>query len=96
MSSATVDDTHREQRADLELLAAELRPRGFKTVLVTRDGRLPGLEVVNGQRPGLSGRVYASADDYWWSTAEAIAPRDQPAEAAEAIARVLAVRAPGR
>lgn len=86
-------ESTRDEQADLERLAAELKPHGCRTVLVTRDGRLPALDVVNAQHPGLCGRVYASADHYWWSYAESIAPRHQPAAAAEAITRALAIRA---
>jgi hypothetical protein len=89
MPACSVDD---DARADLEKLAGVLGPRGCKTVLVTREGRLPALEVVNGEFPGLSGRVYATADHFWWSYAELIAPRDQVTTAARAIAVTLAVR----
>jgi hypothetical protein len=51
--------------ADLEKLADELGPRGCKTILTARDGRLPHLDVLNPQAPALDGRIYASADHYW-------------------------------
>jgi hypothetical protein len=77
------------EQDDLERLATALGPHGCKTILVTRDGRLPYLDVLNAQAPALSGRIYASADHYWWSTAEPIAPRDQIPAAAQAITRTL-------
>jgi hypothetical protein len=76
--------------AALEKLAAELGPLGCKTILVTGDGRLPRLDVLNPHAPALSGRIYAQADHYWWSHAERIASRDQVSTAAQAIARTLA------
>lgn len=85
-----------DEQADLERLAAELKPHGCRTVLVTGEGRLPSLEVLNSRVPGLSGRVYASADDFWWGHAERIAPRDCIPAAAQAIASFLAPRGPAR
>jgi hypothetical protein len=81
------------EKDDLEKLAAELSSHGLKTILTTRDGRLPHLDALNPQATALTGRIYASADRYWWSHTEPIALRDQPRAAAQAIARALA--APG-
>ena len=86
-------DTHAEQ-ADLEALADELSTRGYKTVLVTGDGRLPCLDVLNPQAPALTERIYAQADSFWWPWAQVIASRDQPAAAAEAINRALHLHGP--
>ena len=86
------DDTRHEQQTDLEKLAAELRPHGCKTILTASENRLPYLDVFNPQAPLLSGRIYASADNFWWSHAEPIASRDNIPAAARAITRTLATR----
>ncbi|HEY3732505.1 MAG TPA: hypothetical protein VGL63_01185 [Streptosporangiaceae bacterium] len=75
---------------DLEKLATELGPRGCKTILTTRDGRIPQLDVLNPQAPALTCRIYAQADYFWWPHAEPIASRDDIHAAADAIARTLA------
>jgi hypothetical protein len=84
------DGTHAEQQADLERLAAELSTRGCKTVLIAGEGRQPFLDALHPEYPGaLAARVRAQADYFWWPWGEMIADRDQPAAAAEAIARAL-------
>lgn len=86
-------DTRAEQ-ADLETLAAELGTHGCKTVLITRDGLLPHLDVVNADAPAITERVYSQAGMYWWPWAQVIAAREHPAAAARAIARALAIPEP--
>jgi hypothetical protein len=85
-----ITDTHAEQ-ADLETLAGHLTTHSCKTVLVTRNGRLPHLDVVNTQAPALSERIYAQAGMFWWPWAQVIAPTTHPAAAARAIAQALAI-----
>ncbi|HEY3735794.1 MAG TPA: hypothetical protein VGL63_17965 [Streptosporangiaceae bacterium] len=87
--SGSTADTQAEI-ADLEKLAGELGPRGCKTILTIRDGRLPHLDVLNPNVPTLDGRIYAQADHFWWSHAEPIALRTHIPAAADAIARALA------
>ena len=78
-----------DEVADLERLADGLGPCGCKTVLVTQDGSVPTLDIVNGREPSLSGRVQVSAGHFRWSGAEPIARRDQLPVAIEAIARTV-------
>lgn len=77
--------------ADLERLAAELGPRGCKTVLVTSDGGMPTLDVLNGEFPEVSGRVCASGGHFQWSGAGVIARRDEIPAAVQAISRAVLV-----
>jgi len=78
----------------LESLAAELDRRGLTTRLMTPAGRVPSLHVVNPAVCRLAEDVYAGRSQdgswwFWWPWAERIAPGDDLAAAAEAIARVL-------
>jgi hypothetical protein len=82
----------REDRADLERLGNELGPLGCKTVLVSRDGRPPFLDVLHPAHLGkFAARVHAQADFFWWPTGRVIAARDRVGVAAAVIARSLGV-----
>jgi hypothetical protein len=83
------DDTDPE-RAELEQLATKLGRHGLRSELCTPPGKLPYLYVCNPQASALAERVYAQAGVYWYSWTEKIADTDDPAEAARALARVLA------
>ena len=93
-ASVQPNSDDQDAQHDLEKLAAELGPRGFKTVLTARDGRLPCLDVLNPAAPVLTERIYAQADSFWWPWAQVIASRDHPAAAADAIARALRTGGP--
>lgn len=80
----------RNEHADLEKLAAELTGRGLQADLCTPHGRLAYLHVRNPSVSVLSEKVYVQAEAFWFSWAEKIAGRDNPADAAETLARVLA------
>jgi hypothetical protein len=78
----------------LEGLAAELGERGLQTSLMTPSGRVPSLHVVNPAVPRLAEDVYVGRSQdglwwFWWPWAERIAPGDEVAAAAAAIAKVL-------
>jgi hypothetical protein len=73
----------------LEKLAAELTGRGFETRATFPEGRVPSLLVINPQASALTETVVASADWFWWSWAEKVAPVADVSEAAGVIARVL-------
>jgi hypothetical protein len=88
-AAAHDDQNHLHEQADLGKLAAELIPRGYQATLIAAAGRLPCLEVRNPHASVLTERVYAQDDSYWWSWAERITGCDQPATAADALARVL-------
>jgi hypothetical protein len=77
------------EQADLARLADALAPHGCKTVLVTREDKMPCLDVIHPDAGELSERVYAQADFFWYAWAEVITRRDEPAAAAQAIARAL-------
>lgn len=92
MNDPDVEDlttASQSELADLERLAGELGPHGCKTVLVTRDGRMPHLDVIHPEAAALSVRVYAQADYFWYAWAEVITRREEPATAARAVARAL-------
>jgi hypothetical protein len=78
---------------DLEKLAAELAERGLRADLYAPNGRLPFLQVRNPNVQVLTETVYAQADAYWYSWAEKVADCDDPAQAADTLARVLAATA---
>jgi hypothetical protein len=88
-TSAHDTDTHSE-KAELELLAAELGRHGLRGGLCTPPGNLPYLRVTNPQATVLAERIYARAGTYWRSWAEKISDTDNPADAARTLARVLA------
>lgn len=78
----------------LEGLAAELGKRGLKARLVTPNGRVPRLHVVNPAMPRMTEDVYVGRTQdglwwFWWPWAERIARGDELGEAAAIIARVL-------
>ena len=81
----------------LEGLAEELGRRGLIARLVAPDGRMPSLHVVNPAVSQLAEDIYVGRSQdghwwFWWPWAERIAPGDELATAATAIARVLATR----
>ena len=92
--SAQLPHTQTE-RADLEKLATELGPYGLKTVLVTREGRLPYLDVLNPLAATEVERIYSQGGSFWWPHAEIIAQCDQLTAAADAIASALRATRPG-
>jgi hypothetical protein len=82
-------DTDPEQ-AELERLATELAPHGLHAELCTPPGKLPYLHVRNPQATVLNERIYAQAGAYWYSWAQKLTDTDDPADAAQTLARVLA------
>jgi hypothetical protein len=82
-------DSAREDQADLERLAAELRQRGLRAKLCTSAGKLPYLHVRNPETRALSKRVYAQADSFWCSWTERIAGCDDTRAAAAMLSRAL-------
>jgi hypothetical protein len=83
--------------ARLEGLAEELGRRGLIARLVAPAGRMPSLHVVNPVVGQLAEDVYVGRSQdgrwwFWWPWAERIAPGDELANAAAAIARVLGTR----
>ena len=78
----------------LEGLAAELGKRGLQARLMTPNGRIPSLHVVNPLTPRLAEDVYVGRSQdglwwFWWPWAERIARDDELGGAAMIIARVL-------
>jgi hypothetical protein len=99
----TVEAEHTREGADswhtylskLQGLADELTRQGLRARLVTPQGRIPTLHVVNPAATALAEEVYAgrSRDGqwwFWWSWAERIASGEDAAGAASRIRRVLA------
>jgi hypothetical protein len=76
----------------LEKLAAELGARGFDTHLTTPDDRLPFLTVRNPHAAQLTEVILADGGSFWWSWAERITGVANLGGAADAVARVLAIR----
>ena len=73
----------------LEKLAAELRVRGYETLLIAPDGQAPSLAVTNPHAAVLAETVMADATSFrWW--ADRIAGVADMTTAADVIARVLA------
>lgn len=81
--------------AALERLATALGP-AFVTTLVTGTGRPPRLTVIS--RQTCSGKdVYADEHGwFWWSSAERIAPADDPLTAAHRVTAALRGTVAGR
>ena len=80
----------------LEGLATELTRRGLRTRVMSRQGRVPSLHVVNPRVSRLAEDVYVGRSQdgmwwFWWPWAERIASGDNAAQAADRIARVLNV-----
>jgi hypothetical protein len=78
----------------LDGLAAELGKCGLQARLVTPNGRVPSLHVVNPVLPRLAEDVYVGRSQdglwwFWWPWAERIAQGDEIGEAAVIIVRVL-------
>lgn len=82
-------DTYTAEINDLERLEIELTARGLAAQIRTSHDRLPYLDVRNPEASALTERVFAQADSYWFSWCERITGCDQPAEAADILARVL-------
>ena len=82
----------------LEGLAAELGKRGLQARLVTPNGRVASLHVINPVMPRLAEEVYVGRSQdglwwFWWPWAERIARDDELGEAAAIIGRVLSTAA---
>jgi hypothetical protein len=81
--------------AFLDVLAAQLRARGWSAYITTPAGRLASLFVQDPHDHPKYGDVIATLDGatgrwwYWFSWAERIAPAHAPAAAADAIIRAL-------
>jgi len=78
----------------LEGLAAELVKGGLQARLVTPNGRVASLHVINPVAPRLAEDVYVGRSQdglwwFWWPWAERIARGDELGEAATIITRVL-------
>ena len=78
-----------DPRTQLERLAAALTARNYHAEVQVLAGGFPYLDVRNPAASVLTERVYAQDDSYWWSWAECISGCDQPAAAADMLARVL-------
>jgi hypothetical protein len=87
--------TAEDRMACLEVLAAQLRARGWTAYLSTPAGRLARLFVQDPDDQAECGDVMAAFDDisgewwYWFGWAERIAPVSTSAIAADAIIKVL-------
>jgi hypothetical protein len=87
--------TAQDRIACLEVLAAQLRARGWTVYLSTPAGRPARLFVQDPDDPAECGDVMAALDDasgewwYWFGWAERIAPVSTSAVAADAIISVL-------
>jgi hypothetical protein len=93
----------RDPVACLDVLAAQMRTRGWTAYLVTPSGRLASLVVLDPQDGAEGSDIVVapggSAGDlwYWFSWGERIASAHSPDAAAEAIIRAQsAARNPGR
>jgi hypothetical protein len=81
--------------ARLEGLADVLVRRGWRAKIMTPQGRVPSLHVVNPFTGALAEDVYAGRGQdgrwwFWWSWAERIALSEDVEDAAARIERVLA------
>jgi hypothetical protein len=79
----------------LDQLGPALARYGMTASLVTPDGRVPSLRVVNPAAPALAEDVYTGRCEdgswwFWWSWAERIAAASDLDDAAARIAHVLA------
>jgi hypothetical protein len=89
------ESTEQEGSAYLEGLAETLAGLGMRTRLMTPQGRIPSLHVVNPDATALAEDIYAGRGKdgtwwFWWSWAERIAVSEDLATAATLISRVLA------
>jgi hypothetical protein len=96
--SGTASQQAQEVVDRLESLAAELGQCGLQARLVTPNGRVPSLHVVNPVTPRLAEDVYVGRSQdglwwFWWPWAERIAHGDEIGEAAAIIVRVLSTAA---
>ncbi len=88
-----VETSHEADVTALEKLAAELGARGFDTHLTTLADRLPSLTVRNPHAAQLTEVIVAGGGSFWWSWAERITDVANTGSAADAVTRVLAIRA---
>jgi hypothetical protein len=73
-------------------LAAAIGARGFDTHTITPAGNLPYLKVRNtGLASMMSESVTSDGEFFWWSWGDPVGPAADVAEAADAVARVLAI-----
>jgi hypothetical protein len=86
-------ETREADVTSLEKLAVELGARGFDTHLSTPDDRLPFLTVRNPEAARLTEVILADGGSFWWSWTERITGVANLGGAADAVARVLAIRA---
>lgn len=80
----------------LDKLADELTHRGMEAWLMTPQGRVPSVYVVNPAARALEDNVYVDCGKdglwwFWWSWAERIGVADDIDQAASTIARVLSL-----
>jgi hypothetical protein len=85
----TACDTHTEEVAELERLAAEMVRIGYHADIRAHADRLPYLAVTNPRARVLSEKVYVQGGSYWWSWAEVIARTEDVTQAAATLANVL-------
>ncbi|HEY1918665.1 MAG TPA: hypothetical protein VGH27_24085 [Streptosporangiaceae bacterium] len=93
------ESTQQEGSAYLEGLADALTQRGMRTRLMTPQGRIPSLHVVNPDATALAEDIYAGRGTdggwwFWWSWAERIGMSEDLDDVASRIARVLAPHEP--
>jgi hypothetical protein len=89
------ESTEQEGSAYLEGLAETLTRLGMRTRLMTPQGRIPSLHVVNPDATALAEDIYAGRGKdgtwwFWWSWAERIGMSEDLDGVAGRIARVLA------
>jgi hypothetical protein len=70
-------------------LATEVAALGLRAAVREPPGQLPYLDVRNPRASSLTEKVFVQADRFYFSWAEPIAGRDEPATAAAILARVL-------
>jgi hypothetical protein len=92
----SVESKGNHESVYLDKLAEELTHRGLEAWLMTPNGRMPSVYVVNPTARALEDNVYAVRGQdglcwFWWSWAERIAIVDDLDLAATTIARVLSL-----
>lgn len=75
--------------ADLDTLATELAAHGVEAHLIVPGGNHSPHLVVRSAAAGLTERVYAQADWFFWPTSERIAARDDVQTAVVTLIRVF-------
>jgi hypothetical protein len=80
--------------ADLDALTDELNKRGLPSLRLTPPRQRPHVDtgLPGGMTPGQ--RIYIQAGMFFWPGAQPIAPSNQPATAADIIARTLQPTSP--